>query len=147
MAPKNPNPKPQAEPVDEADTALETPTVLEEPAAPPRPHTVHAVWYPAGIVLPGPERRILSRVKIYAADTGLYVFTVADETAPAWYSPILYEETAAPLTGIMAMSGVPITTQAGKALITPMGGCGCRSALKLWSPSWAVMESSWPSST
>jgi hypothetical protein len=150
MSPKNPDARPKAQPpLEPAAQDVASPDVVAEPVAapstPPRPRSVHAVWYPAGIVLPGPERRILNRVKIYAADTGLYVFTAADENTPAWYSPILFEKTPPPLTGIMAMSGVPITTEAGAALITPMGGCGCRSALKLWTPSWAVMESGWPS--
>lgn len=160
MAPKplNPKPAPEGDPDPQEAPAVEpsapeTPaprepvdTVPEEPPVPPRPHVVHAAWYPAGIVLPGPERRIMTKVKIFAADTGLYVFTSADESAPTWWSPILYEETPRPKTGIMAANGVSITTKAGKALITPMGGCGCGSALKRWVPSWAVRESPWPTS-
>lgn len=117
-------------------------------ATPPRPHVVHASWYPAGIVLPASEgRRILQRAKILAADTGLYVFTAADESAPTWFSPIDYQETRRPRTGIMAQNGIPVVTAAGVTLITPMGGCGCGSALKRWMPSWAVREAPWPENT
>lgn len=152
MPPKIPRLLQHVAPEEPVEDTLETPgaaAVAAPAAAPqaqPRPHVVHAAWYPAGIVLPGPERRILSRVKIFAADTGLYVFTAADESAPAWYSPIDYGKTRAPSKGIMAANGIPIVTTAGAALITPMGGCGCGSALKRWVPSWAVMEAKWPTS-
>ena len=141
MAPKNLKPVPEPEPAPDELSGLVARLAEIVAPSPPRPHYVHASWYPAGIKLP--TGRILNRAKIFATDLGLYVFTAATD-APTWYSPIVFRETCTPKAGIMAANGIPIVTDDGPALITPMGGCGCGSVLKRWVPEWARVEAPWP---
>lgn len=111
-------------------------------------------WFPALIVLPGENRRARRNVKVFAADTGLYVYDrdpadlrQVDRIDAVWFSPIDYDKTPAPRDDQTARhSGISITTEAGVAVITPMAGCGCsQRALKGWFPEWAHTLHAWNS--
>ncbi len=122
---------------------LGTPTPEIAPAR-PVPHVVYDSWFPAMVVLPGTTRQV-NNVKVFATDTGLYIYKVIDENQPYWFSPIHYDKTPKPRSGMMARNGIGIVTNAGTVTVTPVAGCGCGSAVKKWLPSWAKTSAEWPS--
>lgn len=124
--------------------AAPAPVVDPGPQPLPIPHVVYDSWYPAGVVLPDTGRRAVHKVKVFATDTGLYIYQQTDQDVPLWHSAIDYEKTPVPRSGIMASNGIPIHTADGLVTITPMGGCGCGSAVKAWLPTWARASAGWP---
>lgn len=109
-------------------------------------------WYPALVVLPATGRRVLRNVKVFAADTGLYVYDrdpqdlrQVDRIDAVWFSPIDYDKTAKPGDDqTVRHNGIRIHTDAGVVTITPMAGCGCHQrALKGWFPEWAHTLHAW----
>jgi hypothetical protein len=126
--------------------------VPEPPRPVPVPTAVAATWFPAAVQLPDlPPLRL---AKVFATPQGLYVYQrppvdrhVNAESLgePTFFSPINYDKTGKPSTGYVARNaGVPVHTNAGLVVITPLGGCGCGArTLKNWQPSWARRSISW----
>jgi len=109
-------------------------------------------WYPALFVLHGDQRKILRNCKVFAADTGLYVYRTdpadlrqVDAATPDWYSAIDYDKTAKPADDQTARNtGIRIHTAAGQVTITPRAGCSCAGqTLKGWFPEWAHVMHEW----
>lgn len=123
------------------------------PDPPPIPSGLRAsAWWPAMAVLPGEHRRTRRGLKIFATDTGLYVYDrepadtrQVDRIDAAWWSPIDYDKTPPPATDHTARyTGIPIHTEAGLVTITPQSDCGCgKRALKGWYPEWAGTIHAW----
>lgn len=125
--------------------AVEAPALV---ATVPVPSGVTGSWFPALVVLPGQRHALPSKMRVYAAPEGLYVYdrvpadqAQTQEVAPMWYAPITYAETPAPPANYSAQAanGFPIVTTKGTVMITVPKGCptcGVR-AMAVWQPVWA----------
>jgi hypothetical protein len=121
-----------------APPVIPTPTALR-----------HSAWFPVAVVLPGATRQ-RNNVKVFATDTGLYVYDIVpadprqDPPTPLFHSPIVWERTERPYSGVRAGAGTHIVTEAGTVAITPLGGCACNHrALRDWFPPWATIHQQW----
>lgn len=126
--------------------------VPAEPAPVPVPTAlVHQVWFPASVMIPS-EGRQRNNVKVFATDAGLYVYDAVPvdaaqdtEPTPLFHSPIQFDKTRKPPTGMAASNGVHIVTEAGTVTVMATGGCGCGyRALRNWLPTWGTAAMAWP---
>ncbi len=137
-------------------TARASRTAAEESAPAPIPAPTvlyHQPWFPASVVLPGENRRQRNDLKVFVTDAGLFIYDRVPvenprqeaDPAPAFFSPIVWEKTRRPATGIRSLNGISLVTEAGTVTLTPMGG-GCCSLrdLRDWFPTWANRIQPWP---
>jgi hypothetical protein len=123
-------------PEDLLDTAAPTPTAMR------------AEWWPVFVRLPG-GGPVLMNAKVYAADTGLYVYTNRDrgdgKPTLEWYSPIDYDKTPRPSGRYGAgKAGYRILTEAGEVIVQEAGNCGCGAKrVKHYRPEWATRVQTW----
>jgi hypothetical protein len=114
----------------------------------PTPTSVKRVWWPAAVRLPG-ERKPRYNQKVYATDTGLYIYEQAVHPANArlvYFAPIDFDKTPEPPTNYSALrAGIQIHVTSGDVVsLNPQGGCGCQyKRLKRWRPDWAGTETAW----
>jgi len=128
-----------------------TALTVDPPRPPaPMPNHIYASWFPAIVTLPGGE--VVRKAKVFAADTGLYVFGRAPDNPrdsmnePTWYAPVAYDKTPRPPSGTIAASGFTIETEYGTPSILPQAICAPCSAhrMKSWTPPWASVIQAWP---
>lgn len=141
----------------EAASNLED-VVRAEPEQPsiPVPSGITGSWFPALVVLPGQRVQLPSKVRVYTAPEGLYIYdrppqdqAQVQAVTPLWYAPIAYDETERPPANYSARAanGFGITTTKGVVTITVPKGCpvcGVR-AMAVWQPVWAhaQVEGAW----
>lgn len=128
---------------------------LEQPGI-PVPSGITGSWFPALVVLPGQRVQLPSKVRVYAAPEGLYIYdrppqdqAQVQSVTPLWYAPIAYDETSRPPANYSARAanGFGIATTKGVVTITVPKGCptcGVR-AMAVWQPVWAhaQVEGAW----
>lgn len=121
--------------------------LLDTPA--PVPTAMRAEWWPAAVRLPG-GGPVLANTKVFAADTGLYVYTNRDrgdgKPTLEWYSPIRYDKTPRPSGRYGAgQAGYRIETEAGEVIVQVIkGDCGCGAKrVKHYRPDWATRVQTW----
>lgn len=132
-------------------TPKTTAVELAPPPATPTPNTIRAEWFPAAVRLP--DMTVVRMVKVFAADTGVYVYTAVPDDPisglePAFFSPVHYDKTPTlPPEYAARQVGIQLITDAGPVTVQPLAGCGCtHRALKDWRPLWAGRIEPWRAS-
>jgi hypothetical protein len=114
----------------------------------PAPSGITGSWFPALVVLPGRRHALPSKVRVYAAPEGLYIYdrvpqdqAQAQQATPLWYAPIAYAETTRPPANYSAQAanGFGIVTTEGTVMVTVPKGCPVCGvqAMAVWQPIWA----------
>ena len=99
-----------------------------------------ASWWPADVTLP--DGTALRRCRVYITTTDLVVFT--DPEVPAFEAAVDFAQTPQPPAGnTWPRPSIDVHTDAGRAVVSPTGGCGCGHRLKRWTPDWASRRTPW----
>jgi hypothetical protein len=110
----------------------------------------YRAWWPAAALLP--DRSVMHRVRVYATNAGLLIYSRVPETAtpewgaltPDWSSPIDWQATPRPASAALPGQSYSIHTRDGLVVITHIGGCGCGTRLKTWRPQFSTHTATWP---
>lgn len=91
---------------------------------PETPTAVWRTWFPAVVRLPTGVPVL--KAKVFATNTGLWVYTQRNGPELVFHSPILLDKTTEPATSYVAQqAGHIIVTEAGTVTVNKGGGCGC----------------------